>query len=108
MTPEIMYTIIFGSLAFIVAVAAMIQSYLQQQRRTLVPDIEAQAPWHNYRAYGLLAAVMLLAQLQRPNHAMLRPQRFDRLDALHTPRVDGLVAATPPLMPETTTIRFFR
>ncbi|KAI0109071.1 hypothetical protein GGR51DRAFT_569969 [Nemania sp. FL0031] len=91
MSPEIMYTIIFGTLASVIAIATMIQSYLQRQQPTQVRGIEAQAPWYRYRAYRSLAAIMPPIQLQRPNRAVLRPQRPGHLDELRTPRgrLDG-------------------
>ncbi|KAJ2970281.1 hypothetical protein NUW58_g9744 [Xylaria curta] len=85
MTPEIMYTVVFGSLASVIAIATMVQNYLQRQRCTQLRDIEAQAPPHGYRAHGLLAT-MMLAQVQRPDRAVLRLRKLVLPDASRTQR----------------------
>ncbi|KAI1739211.1 hypothetical protein F4680DRAFT_423165 [Xylaria scruposa] len=72
MTPAVVYTIIFGSLASTIAIAAMVQNYLQRQRRTQVPNIEARRRGR-HRTHRPLPAKISVNQVQRPKRAVLRP-----------------------------------
>ncbi|KAI1121909.1 hypothetical protein F5Y10DRAFT_271635 [Nemania abortiva] len=71
MTSTVTYTIIFGSLASAIALAGMVQNYLQRQRSARGHDIEAQIPEHSNEAYELNDAAVM-----PPGRAILQSYIF--------------------------------